>query len=204
MAKSNTLELLRVHLFDDIDKLKNANLASQSIERIQRMRAAFVMWNKYPLKKDAEMRDYIMSFGGVQKTAAYQDIQLLKILLGEFNETSKEFHRFKFNSMINKAYEMAEHKKDAKAMAAAAANYAKFNQLDKEDAVKIPWDEIIPQRFEPTSDPSVIGIKPVKNIQARIEAMKRKYIDDIADDISFESVDFDEESYFENEKTNIL
>ena len=108
MAKSNTLELLRVHLFDDIDKLKNANLASQSIERIQRMRAAFVMWNKYPLKKDAEMRDYIMSFGGVQKTAAYQDIQLLKILLGEFNETSKEFHRFKFNSMINKAYEMAE------------------------------------------------------------------------------------------------
>lgn len=204
MAKSDKLEILRVHLFDDVEQLKDASIHSRTRERILRMRAAFTYWNKYPLKKDAEMRDFIMDFADVERSAAYEDIQLLKILIGEFQETTKEFHRFRFNTMVNNAYEMAERKQDAKAMAAAAANYAKYNQLDKEDAVKIPWDEIIPQRFEPTSDPSVIGIKPVPNIRSRIESMKKKYIHDIAEDITFEEVDFNEDQYFENEQKDIL
>ena len=204
MAKSNNLELIRVHLFDDVDRLKDQNINSKSIERIQRLRAAFTMWNKYPLKKDAEIRDYIMSFAGVARSAAYEDIQILKTILGEFNESSKEFHRLRFNTMISETYEMAKAKQDTKSMATASAHYAKYNQLDKEDSLKIPWDKIIPQNFEPTSDPTVIGIKAIPNIRARIDAMKKRYIDDIAEDINYEEIDFNEDQYFNNEETSLL
>lgn len=204
MAKPQTLELCRVHLFDDIDKLRENSISQQGINRILRLRAAFTLWNKYPRKKEAEIRDFIMRESGVERTAAYEDIQILKTLLGDFAESSKEFHRWRFNDMIENAYSMAERKQDPRAMAAAAGNYAKYNQLDKDDAVKIPWDEIIPQRFEPTSDPSVIGIKPVANIRDKIAAMKRKYINDIAEDIDYEEVDFNESEFFRDEETNIL
>lgn len=204
MAKPQTLELCRVHLFDDVDKLKKNSLSQQAIDRILRLRAAFNLWNKYPLKKEAEIRDFIMKHAGVEKTAAYEDIQILKILLGDFQETSKEFHRFRFNHMIDKAFEMAERKQDARGMATAAGHYAKYNKIDQEEAVKIPYEDIVPQTFEPTSDPTVIGIKPIPNIREKIAGMKRKYMADIAEDITFEETDFNEEEFFADEKENLL
>ena len=204
MAKPQTLELCRVHLFDDVDKLRNVSLSQQAIERILRLRAAFNLWNKYPLKKEAEIRDFIMKQGGVERTAAYEDIQILKILLGDFQETSKEFHRFRFNHMIDKAYEMAERKQDARGMATAAGHYARYNKIDQEDVLKIPYEDIVPQVFEPTSDPTVIGIKPIPNIREKIAGMKKKYMTDIAEDITFEETDFNEEEFFADEKENLL
>jgi hypothetical protein len=164
------------------------------VERIIRIRSAYTLWLEHPRKKDAEIRDHLLAFG-ISKTQAYQDIQILKLLLGEMSETSKAFHRFKFNAMIQNAYKMAELKKDARSMAAAAAQYAKYNQLDREDALKVPWEEIIPQRFEPSSDPSLIGIKPQANIQEKIKALKEKYLSDI-EDIEYEEEDLDENTLF--------
>ena len=194
MAKPNTLELCRVHLFDDIEKLREAKIADMLIQRIVRLRSAYTFWLEHPYKGDKDIRDHLMHFG-VNKSAAYDDIQILKLLLGEMTETSKNFHRFRFNAMIQKAYDMADRKKDARSMVAASNTYAKFNQLDKEDSFKIPWDEIVPQPFEATSDPSVIGIKPVPDIQERIKKMKEKYMSDI-EDIAFEEEDFDEEGLY--------
>ena len=68
----------------------------------------------------------------------------------------------------------------------AADKYAKYNQLDKEDALEYPWEDIIPQNYEPSSDPTLLGIKPIANIQEKIAALKKKYNADIED------VDFDE------------
>jgi len=196
MAKPQTLELCRLHLFDDVDKLKQVSVSQQGIDRILRLRSAFNMWNKYPLKKEAEIRDFIMKQSGVERTTAYEDIQILKILLGDFQETSKEFHRFRFNHMIDKAFEMAERKQDGRGMATAAGNYAKYNKIDQEDVLKIPYEDIVPQPFEPTSDPTVIGIKPIPNIREKIGAMKKKYMNDIAEDITYEETDFNAEEYF--------
>jgi hypothetical protein len=194
MSKNNTLEICRLHLFDNKEDLVKQSIPGMLVERIIRMRSAYTLWLEHPRKKDAEIRDHLLSFG-VNKSQAYEDIQILKLLLGDMSETSKAFHRFKFNSMIINAYDLAERKKDARSMAAAAAQYAKYNQLDREDALKVPWDEIIPQRFEPSSDPEVIGIKPVANIQDRIRAMKEKYLKDI-EDIEYEDADFDEDALF--------
>ncbi|GHU80661.1 hypothetical protein FACS1894145_7260 [Bacteroidia bacterium] len=188
MPKPNTLEICRVHLFDNKDDLQKQSIPEMLIERIIRLRSAYMLWLEHPRKKDAEIRDHLLNFG-INKSAAYDDIQIIKVLLGDMTETSKAFHRFKFNSMIQNAYEVAERKRDARSMVAASAQYAKYNQLDKEDAYKIPWDEIVPQTFEPTSDPTVIGIKPVANIQDKIRALKEKYLQDI-EEIEYEDVDY--------------
>jgi hypothetical protein len=194
MARPNTLELCRLYLFDDKTELAKKGIPDILVERIIRLRATYTFWLEHPRKKDTEIRDFLLNFG-INKSAAYDDISILKILLGDMTETSKAFHRFRFNAMIQNAYNLAERKKNDKGMSAAAGLYAKYNQLDKEDAFKIPWDEIVPQRFEPTSDPSVIGIKPVPNIQEKIKSLKEKYFNDI-EDITYENVDFDEEALF--------
>jgi hypothetical protein len=195
MSKPNTLELCRVHLFDNKDDLQKNSIPEMLIERIIRIRSAYMLWLEHPRKKDAEIRDHLLNFG-VNKSSAYEDIQIIKLLLGDFTETSKAFHRFKFNAMIQNAYDLAERKKDGRSMVAAAAQYGKFNQLDREDSFKIPFDEIVVQPFEPTSDPTPIGIKPVANIKEMIAAMKNKYMQDIAEDIDYEDADFNEDELF--------
>jgi hypothetical protein len=201
MAQHNTLEVCRTHLFDDKPKLLELGLPDKIVERIIRLRSAYTLWLEYPRKKDAEIRDHLMKFG-VNKSAAYDDIAVLKLLLGDMTETSKAFHRFKFNSMIQAAYDLAEKKRNEKNMVAAADKYAKYNKLDKEDAFKIPWEELIPQPFEPTSDPTVIGIKPIPNIQEKIRKMKEKYFTEAEGEyISYEEVDFNEDDLFAPEIT---
>ncbi|GAP73072.1 hypothetical protein SAMD00024442_6_27 [Candidatus Symbiothrix dinenymphae] len=195
MPKPNTLEICRLHLFDDKDKLTTTGIPQMLIDRIVRIRAAYTLWLEHPRKKDAEIRDHLVTFG-INKSQAYEDIQIIKQLLGDLTETSKAFHRWKFNAMIQATAELAEKKKDYKTMGAAWAAYAKYNQLDKEDALKIPWDEIIPQIFEPSSDPTIIGIKPIANIKERIAALKDKYGKDIAEDIDYEVVDYNEDELF--------
>ena len=194
MPRPNTLELCRTHLFDDQEELQKQAVPPALIERILRMRAAYTLWLEHPQKQEAEIRDFLLHFN-IHKSAAYEDISIIKLVLGNMAETSKAFHRFKFNAMIQEAYDLAKNKRDARSMVNAAAAYARYNQLDKEDACKIPWDEIVPQRFEPTSDPSVIGIKPVANIEEKIQALKKKYLQE-AEEIGYEEIDLDENDLF--------
>jgi hypothetical protein len=197
MSRPNTIEQCRVHLFDDKDKMVESSLPSTLIDRIIRIRSAYMLWLEHPMKRDVEIRNHIMSLSNVNKSAAYEDIQIIKTLLGDLSETSTAFHRFKFNNMIMDSYNLASLKKDTRSMVAAAAQYAKYNKLDKDDPQKLPWDEIIPQRFEPTTDPTVIGIKPIENIQKKIAELKQKYAADI-EDIQYEDADLDESNLFQN------
>lgn len=186
MRKETTLVICHRHLYDDVDTLEKLKISSQIISRIKRIRSIFTTWNDYPLKKEKEMRDSLVSMFGISQSEAYEDIKITKQLLGDINAATKAFHRFRANAIFMEGYELARIKKNPIAIIMAGDKYAKYNQLDKEDALEFPWDEIIPQQFVATSDPSVIGIKPIANIQDRISAMKKKYEADI------EYVDFEE------------
>lgn len=186
MSKKQTYDICVQHLYDDADKL--THLAPQVRDRLLRIRSAYTLMQDYPSKADREIILHIMTISGVERSAAYEDLRIIKDLLGSINRQSKDWHRFKFNNQIQKAYNMAELKDDPDSMVKAMATYAKFNQLDKEDAERIPWDEIIPQLFEPTEDPTVLGIKPIPNIREKIAAMKKKYMDDIQD-VTYDEID---------------
>lgn len=186
MSKKQTYDICVQHLYDDADKL--THLAPQVRDRLLRIRSAYTLMNEYPSKADREIIQHIMSISGVERSAAYEDLRIIKDLLGSINRQSKDWHRFKFNNQIQKAYDRADLKNDPDSMVKAMNVYAKYNQLDKEDAERIPWEDLIPQTFEPTEDPTVLGIKPIANIRDKIAAMKKKYMDDI-EDVTYDEVD---------------
>ena len=189
MPKLNTFELCRRHLFDD--QIDIDHLAHEQQSRLLRIRSGYTLWNSNPNKRPKEIYDHIRAFSNVGKDQAYDDVRIIEQLLGEINKQTKDWHRYKFNYMVLEAFEIAKLKQDPDAMQKASNTYAKYNQLDKEDPLKVPWDKIIPQLFEPTEDPSVLGIKPIENIKEKIAAMKKKYMDDI-EDVTYESIDIEQ------------
>lgn len=186
MSKKQTYDICVQHLYDDVDKL--THLAPQVRDRLLRIRSAYTLMQEYPSKADREIIQHIQNMSGVERSAAYEDLRIIKDLLGSINRQSKDWHRFKFNNQIQKAYDRADLKNDPDSMVKAMATYAKFNQLDKEDAERIPWEDLIPQTFEPTEDPTVLGIKPIPNIREKIANMKKKYMNEI-EDVTYDEID---------------
>lgn len=86
---------------------------------------------------------------------------------------------------------MAKKRKDTKTMERAATSYAKFNNVNVEDEQSVPYDLIVVQPFTATQDPSVLGIKPIPNIEKKISDLIAKYRAESMDidDIEYEEPD---------------
>lgn len=188
MAKKETYDLCLNHLYDDVSKLQH--LAQQQIDRLKRIRSGYTIMLEFPSKKDREIILHLEKMFGIERSAAYEDLRIIKDLLGSINRQSKDWHRFKFNNMVEKAYDRADANDNPDAMVKAANTYGKYNKLDKEDEQKKPWDQFIPQLFEPTDDPSVLGIKPLPNFREKIKQLKKKYLWEAdVEDVTFEEID---------------
>lgn len=186
MGKGDMMEICKANLYEDDNKLNH--LPVDQRERLKRIRSAYTLWNNYPNKSQKEILNHLMGLYPVEQRQAYRDIAIVQELLGQINKASKDWHRYKFNAMVQKAYDVAEMKQDPDAMQKAANTYAKYNQLDKEEFVALHYDEINVQTFEPSEDPTLLGIKPIKNIRARIDYFKKKFDQDIID-ITYEEID---------------
>lgn len=178
MSRAHTLDILNEALFDN-----NADLTTHERDVATRLRDAFVVWLEDPMMTDAEIRDYLMLHYQLSKSQAYRDIANLKVLLGNVRNAGKEWYRHRVNFILEEAYRMAQEGKTAaaKALSAVATAIIKNNRLDQDDGEQYPWEEIIPQPFEPTSDPTVIGLKPIPNLKERINSLKKKYEVEITD-----------------------
>lgn len=169
------IDTARDHLFADVTDMQRAGLPLATQEHIFRLRDLYNFWLQHPRIKDKEIILKLQQDYKLGKSQAYSDLSILKLLLGEFQKTSKDYHRYRFLEMINEAYEVARVNKDAKAMATAADKYAKYTQLDKEDEINFDYDKIAVQAFVPTDDPSVAGFKPVPNLREVIRNTIKKY-----------------------------
>ena len=169
------VDTARDHLFADVTDMQRAGLPLATQEHIFRLRDLYNFWLQHPRIKDKEIILKLQQDYKLGKSQAYSDLSILKLLLGEFQKTSKDYHRYRFIEMINEAYEVARVNKDAKAMATAADKYAKYTQLDKEDEINFDYDKIAVQAFVPTDDPSVAGFKPVPNLREVIRNTIKKY-----------------------------
>lgn len=203
MPIPQTLIACKDSLFDDIDRMNEKGVPAVLQERILRIRNMYTLWLNFPSKREKEIVAELLQQYGIHKSAAYEDVRIIKTLLGDLNQASKEFHRFQFNHMIRNAYDMAERRKDTKSMVAAADKYAKYNKLDKEDVLDNPWEIIAVQPFEPTSDPSVIGIKPIPNIREKIAQKLKQYWNEDVEDVTFEVADFNEDDLFNPINTEV-
>jgi hypothetical protein len=174
MPRPHTLEIYRKYLYSNPD-----DIPATYHERVKRIRVGYSFWYEFPTKTESDIRDHLVKEFGIDKSRAYHDINIIKILLGDIKNPGKEFIRYQVNAMLDKAYNLAEFQEDPKAMTMAAAAKAKFNMLHLPDAEPLPYDEIVPQQFEPTDDPTNLGLKKDPNIREKKRKMLEKYIDDI-------------------------
>lgn len=191
-----TYDIAREHLFSSVDEMTAAHVPQLIQERLIRLRDMYNFWLQYPYLKDQEIVLELKKRYNLGKSAAYEDIRIIKYLLGDLNRATKDYHRFRFSQMISEAFDMGRRTKDARAMASAANFYGKYTQLDKDDERDLGYDKIVVQPFEPSNDPSILGIKPIPNIRQRIDQKIKQYMNEDIEDVTFEEVEFNEEDIF--------
>ena len=191
-------DVVTTDFFTAEDELRKLFPAA-SVERVLRLRELYNWVISNPDCKDKEFVDVAIGRFGICKTLAYDDLKIIKSVLPNITQASRDYHRWKYNEMILETYQMAKKRKDTKTMERAATSYAKFNNVNVEDEQSVPYDMIVVQPFTATSDPSVLGIKPIPNIEKVISDMIEKYRAESLDidDIEYEDADIQWAEYEE-------
>jgi len=197
------IDVCRLDLFTAEDELRE-KYTEPIVARVLRIRDEYNWFLSNPDAKDRQFVEAALSRYGINRTQAFSDLAIIKALLPQLAQASRDFHRYRFNEMILETYQMAKKRKDTKTMEKAASSYAKYNRVDLEDEQAVPYDLIVVQPFTATDDPTVLGIKPIPRLQERIQELLHKYQAENIDieDIEYEEADLEEQSLFPNEENN--
>lgn len=193
----STLDAARVDLFSPENELQS-KYNDILVNRLLRLRDMYSWYLANPESKDKVFVDTVMERYGIHKVEAYDDLKIVKAVLPNLTQSSRDFHRWRYNEMILETYKMAKARKDTKTMEKSATSYAKFNRVDLEDEQAVPYDQIVVQPFTATSDPTVLGIKPMPNLHEKIKSLIEKYSAETLDieDVEYEEVDLEEQELF--------
>lgn len=191
------LEVCKVDLLASDDELREKYPLALA-ERVMRLREMYNYWLSNPSMKDRQLRDAIMSRYNVSQSTAYSDINIIHQLVPLLSQKSRDFHRTRYNEMILETYVMAKARKDTKSMERAATSYAKYNRVDLEDEMAMPYDEIVIQPFCATLDVRVLGLKPIPDVYNHIAKLTKELSRDFVDidDVEFEEADLEEDKLF--------
>lgn len=198
MSRITTLDLARENLFSSESELE-AKFGEFDIDRIMKVRAMYMWRLSNPEMKDRQFIDEFRSrYPDAGKNVAHEYMVVVNTLLPALSEKAREFHRWRYNEMILETYQMAKARKDTKTMERAATSYGKLNRVDAEEIQQLPFNLIVVQPFMATSDPRVLGIEPIPNIDDKIKAMLDKYVKETIDieDVEFEEADLEEDDLF--------
>lgn len=178
MSKPVNIDQYAEFLPVDSSELRLQMVPEDTIRRVERLRELSSYWRSYPSTSPKELVSRCMQLFHVGKSQAYDDIHLLKILIGNLEATTKEFARWRVNQMIEEDRQAARRDGDWRAVASMQKNYILNNQTDKPDTPDMAFDRIVPLQIEPTDDPSVLGIKAPKNLRARRDKLIKQYSKD--------------------------
>ena len=182
MSLPVNIDQYQLNLFSSVEEMRNNNVAEHIIVRLLRLRALYTFWLNFPMKTTREMvQQDITMHPDIKQREAYDDIKLIKILIGNLEAESKEWHRHVFNRRTDEVYRQAMRDHDNRAAEKANADYAKYNRVGEIDPQPFDYDDIIPHQIEPTDDPTVIGIAPIKDLRGSIRKLKKKLGADIQD-----------------------
>ena len=197
MPLPTTIESARLDLFTAEDELRN-KYPAQVVEHLLRVRDMYAWQVANPDAKDRQFVEEIMARYSISRSSAYADLAIIKARLPILSQASRDFHRWRYNEMILETYQMAKKRKDTKTMEKAASSYAKYNRIDLEDEQAVPYELIVVQPFTATDDPTVLGIKPIPNLQDKIHQLIDKYRKETIDieDIEWEEADLEENTLF--------
>ena len=197
MPQPNIRDIAQRDLFTSETQLRERYNEDQ-IAHILRLREMYSWFVASPDIKDRQLITQTLDRFHISRAEAYADLAIVKMLLPLLTSASRDFHRYRANEMLLETYRMAKARKDTKTMERAAASYAKYNRVDLEDEQTLPYDMIVVQPFTATSDPTILGLKPIPNLQQKIDKLLAKYRAETIDieDIDYEEADLEEAIYF--------
>lgn len=194
MSRISNLEKFKDYLFEDIDeihvlmRIPNLSLAERNL--ILRFRFCFSRLLEKPSLQDKKLRDDLMNEYNISESQAYRDIADIKIFLPNIRAAGKEWIRYVVNEELKEAIQDAKDSDMLRERIEAIKALAKYNKLDQDDGEELPWDKIIPIPIEPTTDPTVLGIQPIKNLDNEIKKLIDKYKGEIEiEDIEYQDID---------------
>ncbi len=176
------------YITQDDDALIAQNVSAIIIERLHRIRGLYAYWLQFPSKYDSEIVQYDMAKFKVGRAQAYDDLRLTQLILGNIQQASKEFMRWKINKDLEEDLKAARRAQDYRSVAAIEKNRILNNRTDKDDDIEFEFDKIIPQNFEPTDNPTVIGIAHVPGLRD----LKRKMIKMYSANSTIEDAEYEE------------
>ena len=140
------IDIARQDLFTARNELEEKYAITQ-VDHVIRLRDMVTWCIANPDAKDRQFVDEIMQRYGISMVTAYADLKIIKAILPDMAETTRDYHRWRYNEMILETYQMAKKRKDTKTMEKAATSYAKYNRIDMEDEQSVPYDMIVVQPF---------------------------------------------------------
>ena len=104
MSLPVNLDLYSRYVALDDDELREMRVAESLLVRLHRIRGMYAYWLQFPSKQDNDIVLYTMNMFKVSRSQAYDDLALVKVLLGNLQQTSKDFMRWKINKSLYKRY----------------------------------------------------------------------------------------------------
>lgn len=186
MRTSIIEKILQSYKDEDIRFSEKETIHKERLEHIMEIKLKNIFQKNLKLYEKVREKYPDITFHNFCKDINYVE----HIIANQINHTGdpqKTFWRYAVTEELKIAYEIAKDKKDAYTMAYILSILGKNYLLDKEDVIKPPFDQIVPQTFEITSDPSVIGIARVENLEQKKLELAKKY------GVKIKKLDFPEE-----------
>ena len=170
------------------DELRELHVSPAVIQRLHRLRGLYAYWLQFPDKFERDILQQDMALFGVGRAQAYDDVRLVQIILGNMQQASKNFMRWKINQDLEADLKAARRACEHKAVAAIEKVRVLNNRTDKEDEPDTAYDRIPLFGVVFTSNPAVLKIPGYDNeaaLRKDIEAMNKRYSREIEQEKDF-------------------
>ncbi len=165
------LEKIQEFLFASEQEMNEAHLPEREQVRLLRLRQTYTYWLGNPRLDERAMATWMKQTFQIGTSAAYNDLRVLKVLLGSLNTATTEYYRWVFLQRCEEGFQMARLKRDPAAYARVLTAFLKGTQLDKDKAQTIDWNLIVPDALEFTGDPAEAGITVDPDARAKAQKM---------------------------------
>ena len=170
-----TIERTQRFLFASEEEMNEANLSENQQTRLLRLRDMYLYWLRHPSYADKAIVSQLVMQYKISLSMAYEDVRLLKICLGNLGQVTRQWCQYVFMQRCEEGFAMARASGDANAFAKVLSALGKFTRLDHDEDIGPDYSQIIPQRFELTTDPTVAGFKRIPNIDKKVRDLQLRF-----------------------------
>ena len=160
------------------EELRDQHVSPAVIQRLHRLRGLYAYCLQFPDKFERDILQQDISLFGVGRAQAYDDVRLVQILLGNMQQATRNFMRWKINQDLEADLRAARRQGDYRSVASLEKVRVLNNRTDKEDEPDTNYDRIPLFDVVFTSNPAALKIPGYDNeasLRKDIDTMNKRY-----------------------------